>query len=368
MKKVMVYAVSKLNLGDDLFLEILFKRYPDTKFILTMPSKFKSKYKYNNVKIYSSSSIIFKGINYIMNKFNINSYSNRFIARSCDASVYIGGSIFQQRENWRGQIKRRKNLVLKNQPFYVLGANFGPYDKEDYFNLYKESFLEYKDICFRDDYSYNLFNDLNNVRKADDIVFSLKGNQIDEKSNDNDNKSLVISVIKPSHRPYLDTYDEEYYRKLKEVSIGYINKGYTITLISFCAEEGDEEGINALMKIIPEEHKAHIKIHKYRGDLEAALEVINSSSSLIATRFHAMILGWLYNKPTLPIAYSEKMTNVMRDVGYRGIYIDFSNLEDLEFDRVYEDFKSNSVDISKQKVNAENHFQELDKLLLKSNL
>lgn len=118
------------------------------------------------------------------------------------------GSIFQQRDNWKVQINNRKNLLNENQPFYVLGANFGPFNNENYYLEYKKLISKYEDICFRDTYSYKLFKDLNNVRMGDDIVFSLNKN----KTYRND-KNIVISVIKPSYRPYLSEYDDLYYKK-----------------------------------------------------------------------------------------------------------------------------------------------------------
>src|SRR5699024_1782034 len=221
MKKVMVHAVTKLNLGDDLFLKILFERYPNTNFIISVHNKYKKHYDiYDNTSIHSSSNIVSRATNFFMRKFGQHVFMQKSIAKNCDASIHIGGSIFQQKETWKTQLKNRKSLLIENQPFYVLGANFGSYTEskfyEEYFNLFKG----YEDICFRDDYSYNLFNELSNVRKAADIVFSL--NYDVPLTN---NKKVVISVIKPSFRPYLANKDYEYYEKIKEISINYINDG-----------------------------------------------------------------------------------------------------------------------------------------------
>src|SRR5690625_3035781 len=120
MKKVMVYAYTKFNLGDDLFLKILFDRYPNTNFNLVAPQKYKEIFQQKNVNVYSSDTLIFKGINYIMRRINKNFTFNKNISKSCDASVYIGGSIFQQSNNWRIQINNRRSIINENQPFYVL--------------------------------------------------------------------------------------------------------------------------------------------------------------------------------------------------------------------------------------------------------
>ncbi|WP_339316212.1 polysaccharide pyruvyl transferase family protein [Oceanobacillus sp. FSL W7-1304] len=363
MKKVMVYAYTKFNLGDDLFLKILFERYPNTNFVLFTQKKYRAIFKHNNVKILSSDNLILRGFNYISRRINKNYTINKIISKSCDASVYIGGSIFQQRDNWKVQINNRKNLLNENQPFYVLGANFGPFNNENYYLEYKKLISKYEDICFRDTYSYKLFKDLNNVRMGDDIVFSLNKN----KTYRND-KNIVISVIKPSYRPYLSEYDDLYYKKIKDTSIEFIKKGYKITLMSFCKHEGDEEAIGEILKTIPQKYSHYIEPYNYRGNIEQSLDVISSSSLVIGTRFHAMILGWLFNKPVVPIVYSEKMTNVMKDVGFSGLYTDFNSIDQLDPVDIVKSMETNFVDITVQIENSEKHFKELDKLLLDMSL
>ena len=48
MKKVKVYAYTRQNLGDDLFLKILCERYKNTKFILYAPEVYKEIFKNDN--------------------------------------------------------------------------------------------------------------------------------------------------------------------------------------------------------------------------------------------------------------------------------------------------------------------------------
>lgn len=360
MKKVIVYAYTKFNLGDDLFLKILFERYANTNFILYAPNKYKEVFKHKNVKIISSDKFIIKGFNYLLNKVNKKNLIKKLLSKSCDAAIYIGGSIFQQSEDWKIQVQNRKNLLNDNQPFYVIGANFGPFSDKNYYLEYKELFSKYTDICFRDTYSYNLFKNLDNVRLADDIVFSLN---TERKITQNEN-SIVISVIKPSYRSYLSGYDDLYYNQIKNISIEFIKMGYKVTLMSFCKFEGDEEAINKIINIIPQKYLKYISVHNYRGNIEESLNEISSSSLVIGTRFHAMILGWVFNIPVVPIVYSKKMTNVMVDTGFNGLYVELKHIEQLSPEKIYNSMKTNLIDISKQRENSKKHFSELDKLLL----
>lgn len=356
----MVHAVTKINLGDDLFLDILFKRYPNTTFVLYVRKKYHPFYKkYPNTKVYSSTNIINRGLNYFMRKLGKHAFVQRKIAINCDVSIHIGGSIYQQKANWVDILHNRKALLIKNQPFFVLGANFGAFTDETFYDEYLRLFRKYEDICFRDDYSYNLYQKLPNVRKAADIVFSLKYDFNIKVKN-----KVVISIIKPSFRPYLKKYDFNYYQKIKEIAINYVKEGYEVVLMSFCKAEGDEMAINEVLDIIPEEYIHKIKTHKYYGDIDKALKEIASSSAIIATRFHAMILGWVFKKPTLPIAYNEKMTNVMKDVNYTGKFFDFDNLNDLTKEHYQIEFIPRIDNITKQIFDSEKHFNKLDRLLL----
>ncbi|MEI3598482.1 MULTISPECIES: polysaccharide pyruvyl transferase family protein [unclassified Oceanobacillus] len=364
MKKVMLYAYSGINLGDDLFIKILCERYPNTKFVLFAPRKYKElTSSLGNLHIVPSDSYIIRGFNFLLKLLKRKNTVRNYVAKTCDVGVQIGGSIFMQREGWRENTERKKRMLVKNQPFFVLGANFGPYYDEEFYLLNKSVIEKYTDICFRDQYSFNLFKDLKNVRIADDIVFQLDSN-VNNDLIKSQNKNIVISVIKPSFREELKESDSIYYEKIKDIATYFINNGYNVTLISFCEHEGDDEAINSITKLTPKKYRKKIKKHFYKLDIEETLSIIATSDFVVATRFHSMILGWLYGKPVFPIAYSEKMTNVMKDVGYTDFYSTFDDLYNLQAKDVYTCKDNEILDISKQVNAAENHFKELDKVLL----
>src|SRR5699024_10628833 len=116
-------------------------------------------YKHNfhgltNITIYSSNNILFRLSNYILRKLKFNFTVREIIARKYDAIVHIGGSIFIQKDNWN---KSKKSKTLSNSmPYFVLGANFGPYTDHLFYKYHYELFKNYRDICFRDNYSYQL--------------------------------------------------------------------------------------------------------------------------------------------------------------------------------------------------------------------
>jgi colanic acid/amylovoran biosynthesis protein len=361
VKKVMIYAYANFNLGDDLFIKILCERYPRTQFVLYAPSKYKKCFRgLRNLEILSSDPIVLKGIDFIFRKLRIHySFFRSLAAKNCDAAVYIGGSLFIQAKNWKNQIENLRSMRIDKKPFFLLGASFGPFTDRGFYLQHKEIFKWFTDICFREKYSYNLFADLPNVRVASDIVFQLRKRNIQRQTK----RRVTISVIKPSNREYLRGYDEVYYRKIKDITIHFVKKGYNVILMSFCENEGDREAVKNIMKLIPNEYLNNVSEYGYQLNIDEALDVIADSSFIVATRFHAMILGWVYNKPVFPIAYSNKMINVMEDVGFKGSYVDFNGLDSLEPEEVFRSMETNLVDISQQIKNSEKQFQKLDDYL-----
>lgn len=361
MKKVMIYAYTQFNLGDDLFIKILCERYPDTTFMLYAPSGYKQTFKeLANIRIIPSEKLIFKGLNFLFRRFHIYSFTRRLIAKSCNMAIQIGGSLFIQGENWREELNHNKTMQLKDKPFFLLGANFGPFSDKAFFKEYKELFRTYTDICFRENYSYDLFSDLPQVRMADDIIFQLK-----EPATAKQEKRVVLSVIKPSIRKHLAGCDTVYYQKMTEIAVFFIEKGYHVTLMAFCGMEKDDEAVEMIMGQIPPGYKNSITKHFYRSNIDETLNLLATSSFIVASRFHAMILGWVMNKRVFPIVYSNKMTNVMQDAGFTGAYTDFSTIQTLEAEAVFASMQTNIMDVTQQVQCAEKHFEVLDHYLKK---
>ena len=77
-----------------------------------------------------------------------------------------------------------------------------------------------------------------------------------------------------------------------------------------------------------------------------------------------MILGLLFGKKVLPVAYSDKTINILNDMGFIGPVIDINNIDN--FDVKAFDLSSLKInDIDTQKNLAEKQFRELDKVLEK---
>lgn len=360
MKKVVLYAYTKQNLGDDLFIKILCDRYPNTKFFIYAPKIYKNIFKdVKNLKIYSSEFIIYRIINWIFRKLKINNIIESYLRLISDAGVRIGGSLFIQGDNWEKYTEDYiEPMKSKRKPFFLIGINFGPFEDERYFLKHKKIFSNYTDICFREDYSYNLFHDLPNVRLADDIIFS-----IGEKRENENSDYVFISVIKPSYRKELAMLDDIYYEKIKELILGFIENGLKVYLVSFCEAEGDEEAVRKIYDALPVDCRNKVFKEYYKTNIERQVELISNSKLVIASRFHAMILGFCFNKNVLPLIYSSKMSNVLQDIKFKGLSYDIKNIDQLEYSNVKEFLNEHSVDVSQQIRNSNEHFKYLDMFL-----
>jgi len=359
----MIYAYTSFNLGDDLFIRELCSRYSQVQFTLYCPSDYQHNFsKLNNINIVSSDNLFLKLTNFLLSKLRFKCRVQDILSKKYKTIIYIGGSIFMEMPNSFLNIKRKKSLIDSQRNIYVIGANFGPYTTKKYYEEHKKLFKNYKSVSFRDQYSYNLFKDLPNVTLADDVIF-----QMDTKNYklDIEDDYIVISVIKPSIRKHLEGYDELYYEKIKDISVEFVKKGHKVILMSFCEREGDVEAINSVKSLIPEKYKNYVEEYKYKHDIDGALNIIAQSKYVIGTRFHAMILGWVFKKPVFPIAYSDKMTNVIKDIDFKGSYVDFHSLKSLNPKLVYDCMETNTVDISEQRAGAEKHFAKLDEYLKK---
>lgn len=352
MNKVYLKAYINCNLGDDIFIHMITKRYKNTKFQLIT---------YKNYDINYNENLIVKRynlVNRIINKLIVlsskhtNSLENILMKKS-DLTVLIGGSMFIENDS-----NPSPYFIGGGNPYYILGSNFGPYKTEEYYDKFFDIFNKAEDVCFRDKYSYNLFKCLNNVRMASDIVFSLDTKKYVSEIK----KNVVISVIDVSKKVD-EKYEHDYMQKIIDLIKLFKEQSFTITLMSFCKDEGDELAIEKIMSKITDNDG--IVTYYYRGNIDEALTKIGQSSIVVGTRFHANILGLIMNKTIIPIAYSDKTINALRDINYQGKIFDIRSMNDFDISSINENDLKYKCDVSKQIVDSEKHFQKLDLIIEK---
>lgn len=364
MKRVFLYAYDKQNLGDDLFIHTITKRYPKTKFYLWSDKQNKHNFKrIKNLTVVAQDGAFVRFLKKIRPSLAVR-YKNRYIRRAV-ASVYIGGSIFMEYKHWE-TIVGWWEYAVNAYPMYALGCNFGPYQTEEYRKSMQEIFSKMQDVCFRDTYSKKLFQTLDKVRCAPDILFGcpMPSLPIDE-------KRIFVSVIDCASRDEGDTsslsqYDESYIHNVTKLLKEYLSNGYTLTLASFCKTEGDEKAVQKIregLQVSLEDNRVNNLF--YDGtNVEELLASIASAKYVIASRFHGAILGLSAGRPVLPIVYGDKTLRVLEDISFTGKVLDIRKKESVSFAEAQKNFANFQLpNVSELANDAETHFINLDKVI-----
>lgn len=365
MKKILVNGYFGVNFGDDIFFKILFDRYPNVKFTFYNNhylQHFHKKYKeiyynYKNVEVkrYNKLRKLFEKINYTkpINKLQLD---------KLDASIFIGGSIFIQDKHWKYGLDTMNDTVdyfyNNKKKIYILGSNFGPFYDEEFKSGYETLFRKCDDVCFREQYSYNLFKQYENVRMAPDIVFGLKRERKQKIQN-----SLGISIIDVSRKSDLKMYENLFLNKIKDIIECGVENGKEITLFSFCEMEGDMDAINKVINLLDGKYKKNIKVCNYDGDIENFLDKFQKQENIIGCRFHSVILSQVFDQGVFPLIYSDKTYNVLKDIKLDKNYKYIREIKDLDINEIYRNISENKLVNKNIFIEAEKQFDMLDRYL-----
>lgn len=332
-KSVMLYGYYGINLGDDLFFEKVVSRYPDTMF-LVYSTYYCKEYRefferFDNVKIYTTDDALVQKINKIGKVFGVSDFFELLLLWRSSATVHVGGSIYQEIGDYKLDYKIRARRKRPFKPFYSISCNFGAYKTEAFKKMWTKKFKRFKDICFRDKQSYELFSKMKNVRYAPDLLFSYKlPENIDAVKG-----SVAISVFNPfaPHRNIPEQMSNDYLDTLVKTVCDLVNDGHAVTLLGFCAFEGDGVFLHDLLCRLPDGMREKINAINYSFDTkDQILNAISTAEYVIGTRLHSVILGLVGSKKVLPIAYNQKINCILNDLGYAQPIIDFEQMADYK--------------------------------------
>lgn len=330
--RVLVRAYTALNLGDDLFLDTFFRKYPNVMF--EIESWFYDDYKrftdrYHNASIRKNKGIITR----IKEKFKIyDNIDGRYINRF-DLIIHIGGSIFKENpDNDLLDVISEKEVELakkKNIPYYFLSCNFGPFYTEEFVKRKRKVFENSYRVFFRDKYSYEMFKDIKSVGYSEDVVFSSPYKE--EFKNIEPKKILGISVIDFKDRSSISEFEDEYQKFLVDEINKFIKYGYKIRLFAFSVREGDLSAAERLYNRLSDGIKDFVEIIAYRGRIDEIVYPFAECEKIICTRFHSMVLAIIAGREFYPIIYSEKLLNIIEDMSLCSEYYYFGRENKLVF-------------------------------------
>ena len=284
-----IYLIAYLsnNLGDDLFIDLIVNRYKNFNFSIISYSR--CNFKYKNLKIIKMN-FLRRAFNKLLKKVSKSKYDiNSFYSNKNDITITIGGSLFMENNN-------SYNALFYNsfkKPYFIIGSNVGPYYSEKYLEFLRENiFYKAKDICFRDKKSFNLFEKEKNVRYAPDLLFSFDLNNY--KIINPQKKKAIISVIDISQKKsQIRNANQNLYENFILKIITFFKKNnYVVELISFCNDEGDNLAIDRIIN----KTKDSVERYSYNGNISEIITELSTATTIVGTRFHANILGFIMKK------------------------------------------------------------------------
>ena len=361
MKRVFLYAYDKINLGDDLFVSFITNRYPDINFYLWTDKKNKKTFQnLRNLKVIDKNSTVVCLLRKIRASFEVR--YKIWWEKRCNASVYIGGSIFMEYKTWKNQITCL-NYQAEHYHFFVLGANFGPYKSEDYRSQLGMIFKKMEDVCFRDIYSLKKFQGNPKVRYAPDILFSYPMPDVPVKKN-----QIFISVVSCSGKDAehdLKETENNYIENMTKILNEYLKEGYHLIFSSFCREEGDEKEIRKIIARLYCQDSTKVQTLNYDGtNLMQVLYALAESEYIIGSRFHAVVLAMAAGRPVLPVIYSDKTKNMLDDLGFTGVVFDLRRIDTWDYVKSRKNLDSSTFILPERiRRDSQEHFKNLDEFL-----
>ena len=360
MKKIYLKCVYKKNLGDDLLVKIICDRYPNERFYLMNYLGGGISPQISNLhekKISFTTFRLFRKISHLTKTFHM---IESHILKKCDFVVSIAGSIFMETKTLEtdGRIDWFKNV---KKDLYLIGSNIGPiYSKAYVERVKRDVFSRAEDICLRDKKSYELVKDIKKVRYAPDIVFSL---DVDKYKDTIEKKKVIISVINidDKNKQMVNPDKEKYYNMINNFINKFNSEKYEVELFSFCSAEKDDIAIKELLT--QNNNYSKVKTYYYDGNVDSAIKELASAQVVIGTRFHANVLGMLLNKAVIPIIYNDKTRELLKDLSFKGKYVDLDNIDEFDINEIGDDDLNYRVNIDEFKRNSVNHFKILDTVL-----
>lgn len=320
MKRIKLYAFFGKNLGDDLMVDILLKRYPQYRFFYDESNPCSDLFlAYPNFENRVPFLRKYGKINYALNVLTRHKKEDFFLKRifrrhgeKCSCGVLIGGSMFMQFKATGARQVWWEELRFGELPRFVVGVNFGPYHTEEFLNAFDGYFNRCRGVTFRDRHSFELFAHNANAAYAPDVVLNLPIQEYQDLQTDG---TVLISVLNVAGREHLARFAPEYERFILDCCETAIARGKRPVLMSFCQKEGDEIAIEALRKQMSQSVRNQTDVFYYNGNLQEALGMFARAEYVVATRFHAMILALRFGKPFFSVAYSDKVKWVLDDLG-----------------------------------------------------
>lgn len=299
------------NFGDDLFIFIITNRYPQHKFFSFLDGCPLSVQKWTN----TIPNLI------VLPKCDVMPSSGLF-----DAYIMIGGDVIPDGGDYTGSYDRRIKYMsaVKESGGYVAMLGFSLYEKysdKTRGDICKMVSLA-DDIVVRDQYSYEYLRTISKaskIRHSTDMAFCM----------DYIKTSIVSTkdILGISIRKKLTSSDDEnsiYINNIASLADAYLKerpKGIIRFLgLSYGTSNDKQVAVEIANQMT---RKDNVEFVNYEGQIDIFIKQIEECSGIIATRFHAMIIALIMQKPFIPVPYEVKVNHLLDQLSYEGVRIPY---------------------------------------------
>lgn len=360
-----LFGCIEKNIGDDLFLYLICKRYPEVDFVISEDANYGTLKKLENLS-FSKELKTWQRICNMGEKSNWKSAIAHIVGKvyamiclpRLEIGVTIVGNAFKCTDYQNSyQIRWFKERINLTEKHYLLSTNFGPYKDEQWMIECQKVFSMLTDACFRDTESYHLFEKLKVSRCKPDAVISY-GRHMRKAM-----QKVVISVIDcefQARSNELHVAKVEYERLMAECAEYYAQKGYEVVLL----DSNKEQDRTASERIKSQCKHKNVQIQDYDGNLSEIFELYETTEKIIATRLHTIVLAWLYDIPVVPIVYDLKVEGLLKMCMFNGEIFDIKELNEISVNELGSAFDEYQYRISDEVIQQANkQFEKLDMAL-----
>ncbi|HWR23324.1 MAG TPA: polysaccharide pyruvyl transferase family protein [Feifaniaceae bacterium] len=314
MKRILLKFYLDVNLGDDVMIAMLLRRFPEHQFFIYT----KSTLNYGIFEQYPNLFLLRRG--YLKELCGKTKY---------DAYLVLGGSVLDY-NRWIGLLYQIKEIILcvcariKGVKTMVIGANTTQFPDRWYAFLYRfVFFLRIRLlhlITVRDRFSYRRISKYGEGKTHcfPDIVFGYGGQKdagTDGPAHAPSGQVLGISVFFHSGS---SRREASVYRPFAQAADLFLARGgEKVLLTAFdTGRSNDSYAVLQVYRMIAE--KDRVELVFYNGDIAAFLQKLHTCSRFICVRFHALVLALMAQIPFMPVIYANKCRNLLDDLGYTG--------------------------------------------------
>lgn len=310
--RVFVSFYDRGNLGDDLLFLALVDRYPGVPFDYLEMGRANGAFgSAPNAHSWAVVRYVDSVLRRLHLPWRITPWARRQLIRRSRLAVRIGGSLYMERDAvWRIDAAMDAELQGCREGVFYLGGNFGPWRTSEFLDRYTGIFSAALDVTVRDRASFDQLSGIPTVRLAPDMIFSTP-----LPAQPAAPAGVLVSVIDLSHREGLAPLQGPYEAAMAGLVESLVEAGEKVTVMSFCTYEGDEAAAERILALLPASARSAVGTHYYRGDVDAALGAIAGARNIVATRFHAMVLGLTFGRRVCAISYSDKTRQALDDLG-----------------------------------------------------